>query len=271
MTKAFFYVRIKSRMKQILTKERPPKKLVIKLKQRAGRCNTGRITIRHRGAGVKKLYRLVDFKQRRIDDPAKVIRFEYDPYRTANIILIEYKDGEQSYILAPQKVSEGDELVVSDKAELKPGNRMKIKNIPIGTMVHNLEFEPGKGGQLVRSAGNGAKIMAHEDKYTTVEMPSKEIRKIHNESFASIGLVSNPEHRYKKIKNAGAKRRMGWRPVVRGSAMNPVDHPHGGGEGRAPIGMPGPKTPWGKPACGVKTRKRKTTNHLIIKRRVKKK
>jgi len=257
--------------KQILTKERPPKRLVIKLKTSAGRNSAGRITVRHRGGGVKRLYRLVDFKQRRIDDPAKVVRFDYDPYRTANIALIEYKDGAQSYILAPQKVSEGDELIVSDKAELKPGNRMKIKNISVGTMVHNLEFEPGKGGQLIRAAGSGAKVMAHEDKHTTVEMPSKEIRKIHGECFASVGLISNPEHKYKRIKNAGVRRRQGWRPSVRGSAMNPVDHPHGGGEGRAPIGLPAPKTPWGKSAHGVKTRKRKTTNYLIITRRRKKK
>lgn len=257
--------------KLTLTKERPPRKLVVKLKTRAGRNSSGRITVRHRGGGVKRLYRLVDFKQRRIDDPAKVVRFDYDPYRTAHIALIEYGDGDQAYILAPQNVKEGDELIVSDKAELKPGNRMKIKNIPVGTMVHNLEFEPGKGGQMIRSAGSGAKVMAHEDKYATVEMPSKEIRKVHGECFASVGMISNPEHKYKRIKNAGVKRRMGRRPVVRGSAMNPVDHPHGGGEGRAPIGMPAPKTPWGKPALGVKTRKRKTTDRLIIKRRKKKK
>ncbi len=257
--------------KQILTKERPPKKLIVSLKQRAGRNSAGRITVRHRGGGVKRLYRLVDFKQKRIDDPAKVIRFDYDPYRTAYIALIEYGDGEKSYILAPQNVKEGDEIVVSEKAELKPGNRIKIKNVPVGTMVHNLEFEPGKGGQLIRSAGTGAKIMAQEGKYTTVEMPSKEIRKIHGECFASIGTISNSEHKYKRIKNAGVNRRKGRRPTVRGSAMNPVDHPHGGGEGKAPIGMKAPKTPWGKLALGVKTRKRKTTDHLIIRRRRKKK
>ncbi len=245
--------------------------MIVSLKQRAGRNSAGRITVRHRGGGVKRLYRLVDFKQKRIDDPAKVIRFDYDPYRTAYIALIEYGDGEKSYILAPHNVKEGDEIVVSDKAELKPGNRIKIKNVPVGTMVHNLEFEPGKGGQLIRSAGTGAKIMAQEGKYATVEMPSKEIRKIHGECFASIGTISNSEHKYKRIKNAGVNRRKGRRPTVRGSAMNPVDHPHGGGEGKAPIGMKAPKTPWGKLALGVKTRKRKTTDHLIIRRRRKKK
>ena len=256
--------------KQTLTKERPPKRLVIKLKQRAGRGSSGRITVRHRGGGVKRLYRLVDFKQRRLDHPFRVIRFEYDPYRTANIALVEYQNGDQSYIIAPHGLKEEDELVVSEKSELKIGNRMKIKNVPVGTIVHNIEFIPNKGGQFVRSAGSGAKIMAHEGKYTTIEMPSKEIRKIHGDCFASIGMISNPEHRYKKIKKAGVSRRLGRRPSVRGSAMNPVDHPHGGGEGRAPIGMPAPKTPWGKIAIGGKTRRRKNTNHLIIKRRRKK-
>ncbi len=256
--------------RQTLTKNRPPKRLVVKLRAGVGRNSAGRITVRHRGGGVKKLYRLVDFKQKRIDDPAKVIRFDYDPYRTAHIALIEYGDGEQAYILAPQGIKEGDELIVSDEAESKPGNRMKIKNVLVGTMVHNLEFEPGKGGQLVRSAGSGAKVMAHEGKYTIVEMPSKEVRRVHSDCFASIGMLSNPEHKYRRIKKAGVKRRMGRRPVVRGSAMNPVDHPHGGGEGRAPIGMSAPKTPWGKPALGVKTRRRRRTDYLIIKGRQKK-
>lgn len=258
-------------IKQKLTKERPEKKLLVKLKTRAGRGSSGRITVRHRGGGVKRLYRLVDFNQKRIDEPATVLRFEYDPYRTAYIALIEYQDKQRSYILLPQGVKEGDEIVVSEKTELKPGNRMKLKNFPVGTMVHNVEFEPGKGGQFMRSAGSGAKVLAQEDKYTTLEMPSKEIRKIHKECYASVGMMSNPEHKYKRIKNAGAKRRKGRRPVVRGSAMNPVDHPHGGGEGRAPIGLPAPKTPWGKIARGVKTRSRKRTDRLIIKRRQKKK
>lgn len=245
--------------------------MVIKLKQRAGRNSSGKITVRHRGGGVKRLYRLVDFKQTRLDDPAKILRFEYDPYRTANIVLIEYQNGDISYILAPQGLKEGDTIVTSETAEIKTGNRTKIKNIPIGTMVYNIELKPGRGGQFIRSAGSGAKVTAQEKNYTTIEMPSKEIRKVYGECFASIGMISNPEHRYKKIKNAGVSRRLGRRPRVRGSAMNPVDHPHGGGEGRTGIGMPAPKTPWGKPARGVKTRKRKSTNYLIIERRRKKK
>ncbi|MBZ1356157.1 MAG: 50S ribosomal protein L2 [Candidatus Nealsonbacteria bacterium] len=257
--------------KQTLTKERPVKKLVVNLKRRAGRGSSGRITIRHKGGGVKRLYRLVDFKMRKIDVPAKVLRFEYDPYRTAYIALIEYQDGEKSYILAPQGMKEGDEIIVSEKAELKVGNRMKLKNVPVGSSVFNIELEPGKGGQLIKSAGSSSKVLAHDGKYIQIEMPSKEVRKIHKECYGTIGAVSNPEHKYKRIKNAGASRRKGKRPTVRGSAMNPVDHPHGGGEGRAPIGLKYAKTPWGKHARGVKTRKRKTTNHLIIKRRKKKK
>ncbi|HQB85239.1 MAG TPA: 50S ribosomal protein L2 [Candidatus Pacearchaeota archaeon] len=257
--------------KQTLTKEKPEKKLTVNLKRRAGRGSSGRITVRHKGGGVKKLYRLVDFKQLKKDVPATVIHFAYDPYRTAYIALIQYEDGEKSYILAPQDLKEGDKIVVSDKGELNSGNRMKIKNIPVGTMVYNIEFMPGKGGQFIRSAGSGAKVVAHEDKYATIEMPSKEVRKIHGECFASIGIISNSEHKYKRIKNAGAKRRKGIRPTVRGSAMNPVDHPHGGGEGRAPIGLKAPKTLWGKKALGVKTRKRKTANFLIVEKRTKKK
>ncbi|MDD4062530.1 MAG: 50S ribosomal protein L2 [Candidatus Pacebacteria bacterium] len=257
--------------KQTLTKEKPEKKLTTNLKRRAGRGSSGRITVRHKGGGVKKIYRLVDFKQLKKDVSATVIHFAYDPYRTAYIALIQYTDGEKSYILAPQDLKEGDTIIISDKAELDPGNRMKIKNIPVGTMVHNIEFMPGKGGQFIRSAGTSAKVAAQEDKYTTIEMPSREVRKIHGECFASIGTISNSEHKYKRIKNAGARRRKGIRPTVRGSAMNPVDHPHGGGEGKAPIGLKAPKTPWGKKALGVKTRRRKSTNFLIVKRRVKKK
>lgn len=257
--------------KQTLTKEKSEKKLTTNLKRRSGRGSSGRITVRHKGGGVKKMYRLVDFQQLKKDVPATIIHFAYDPYRTAYIALIQYTDGEKSYILAPQDLKEGDTIVVSDKTELNPGNRMKLKNIPIGTMVHNIEFMPGKGGQFIRSAGASAKVAAQEDKYTTIEMPSREIRKIYGECFASIGTISNSEHKYKKIKNAGVNRRKGIRPTVRGSAMNPVDHPHGGGEGRAPIGLKAPKTPWGKKALGVKTRKRKSTNFLIVKRRVKKK
>ncbi len=257
-------------IKQTITKEKPEKRLTVSLKKKSGRNSSGRITVRHRGGGVKRRYRLVDFKRNRIDEPAKILRFEYDPYRTAYIALIEYSDGEKSYILAPQKTKEGDVLVTSEKAEVKNGNRMKIKNIPVGTSVYNVEFEPGRKGGFVRSAGASAKILAHEGKYVHLEMPSKEVRKIHKECFATVGAVSNPEHRYKVIRKAGIVRKKGRRPVVRGSAMNPVDHPHGGGEGRAPIGLKYPKTPWGKIARGVKTRKRKNTNRLIIKRRKKK-
>lgn len=257
--------------KQILSKEKPEKKLVVSLQKKAGRGSSGRITVRHRGGGVKRKYRLVDFKRNRMDVPARILRFEYDPYRTALIALVEYPDGEKQYFLAPQGVKENDEMTTSEKTEVKPGNRMQLGNVPIGTTVYNIQIEPGKARGFVRSAGASAKVLAHEKKYTTLEMPSKEIRKIHRNCFASIGAVSNPEHRYKKIKNAGAVRRKGRRPVVRGSAMNPVDHPHGGGEGRAPIGLKHPKTPWGKIARGVKTRKRKRTDKMIIKRRVKKK
>ncbi len=256
--------------KQTLSKEKPEKNLLVSLKKSTGRGSSGRITVRHRGGGVKRKYRLVDFKRDKIDVPAKVVRFEYDPYRTAFIALVEYSDGEKRYILAPQKIQEGDQIVASLKGEIKPGNRMKLKNIPIGTLIYNVQFEPGRRGGFVRSAGSSAKVLAHEGKYAHLEMPSKEIRKIHKDCFASIGAVSNPEHRYKKIKKAGVVRRKGRRPVVRGSAMNPVDHPHGGGEGRAPIGLKHPKTPWGKIARGVKTRRRKNTNKLIIKRRRKK-
>jgi large subunit ribosomal protein L2 len=256
--------------KQKLSKEKPVKNLVVSLKKSTGRSSSGRITVRHRGGGVKKKYRLIDFKRER-KEPARILYFEYDPYRTAFIALIEYPDGEKSYILAPQNVKEGDFVVSSEKAEIKPGNRMKIKNIPIGTSVYNVQIEPGRRGGFVRSAGSWAKVLAHEGKYVHLEMPSKEIRKVHEQCLASVGAVSNPEHRYKRIKKAGVSRRKNRRPVVRGSAMNPVDHPHGGGEGRAPIGLKHPKTPWGKIARGVKTRRRKNTASFIIKRRKKKK
>ncbi len=257
--------------KQTLTKEKPEKKLTISLKKKSGRSSSGRISVRHRGGGVKRKYRIIDFKRQEMDTPAKVLRFEYDPYRTAYLALIEYPNKEKKYILAPQKIKEKDTVVTSEKAEIKSGNRMKIKNIPVGTNVYNVQYEPDRKGGFVRSAGTSAKVLAHEGKYVHLEMPSKEIRKIHKECFASIGAVSNPEHRYKIVKKAGTSRRKGRRPVVRGSAMNPVDHPHGGGEGKAPIGLKHPKTPWGKIARGVKTRKRKKTNKLIVKRRKKKK
>ena len=258
--------------KRILSKKKPEKGLLLTLKNRAGRNKQGRITVRHRGGGVKRRYRIVDFNQNKIDIPAKVLAIEYDPYRTAFLMLLEYKDGEKRYCLAPEGIKVGEEVVCREKAVLKRGNRLKIKNVPVGTAVFNIELIPGQGGKIVRSAGSSAKVLAHEGKYTNIQMPSGEIRKVNSSCFATVGGVSHSEWRYVKIGKAGVSRRKGKRPTVRGSAMNPVDHPHGGGEGRASIGLKHPKTPWGKPALGVKTRKRKKwTNKLIIKRRQKKK
>jgi large subunit ribosomal protein L2 len=250
-----------------LTKKEPEKRLLLKLQKRAGRARSGRITVRHRGGGAKKMYRIVDFGQEKLGLPAHVVALEYDPYRTAFIMLLEYEDKEKRYRIAPQGIKVGQEVICAEKAEVKPGNRMKLKNIPVGTRVYNIEIEPGRGGRLIRSAGSSAGVLAQEQKYVHLEMPSKEIRKVLGECFASIGEVSRPEHKYIKLGKAGRSRRAGWRPTVRGTAMNPVDHPHGGGEGRSPIGLPHPETPWGKPARGVKTRKRKWTDKYIIQRR----
>ncbi len=255
-----------------LTKKKPEKRLLKPLKKKAGRGNNGRITIRHRGGGAKRRYRIVEFSAQNLDTSAKVIALEYDPNRTAFIALLQYPDNQKQYILAPQGLKVGDEIIYSVKTPLTPGNRTKLKNVPVGTMVYNIEMIPGKGGKLVRGAGTGAQILAQEKGYANLKMPSSEIRKINNECFASIGMVSNPEHRFVKIGKAGRVRLKGRRPKVRGSAMNPCDHPHGGGEGRSPIGLKHPKTPWGKPALGVKTRKKhKQTNKFIIQRRKKKK
>ena len=257
--------------KSTLTKKEPEKKLLLVLKKKAGRGAIGRITVRHRGGGAKKLYRIVDFGQEKINLSAKVIALEYDPYRTSFIALLEYQDGEKRYILAPQNLKIGDQIIIAEKAEIKSGNRMKLKNIPVGTEIHNIELEPGRGGKLVRGAGTAAKVLAQESGYTHLEMPSGEIRKISEESYATIGTISRPEWRYINLGKAGRSRWRGKRPTVRGTAMNPVDHPHGGGEGRSPIGLKHPKTPWGKPALGVKTRKkRKWTDKFIIQRRKKK-
>lgn len=253
--------------KRQLTKKEPEKSLLLSLKKKAGRARSGRITVRHRGGGAKRLYRKVEFGQERLGERAKVKAIEYDPYRTAFLALIEYPDGQKKYILAPQEIKEGAEIVFSEKGEISPGNRMRLKAIPIGTMVHNVELEPGGGGKLVRGAGTAAKVLGKEGKYTLLEMPSKEIRKVLSNCFASIGQLSHAEHRFEKIGKAGSKRLKGRRPQVRGSAMAPVSHPHGGGEGRAPIGLKYPKTPWGKPALGVRTRKRKGTDKFIIQRR----
>jgi len=254
-------------MKQILAKKKPEKRLLISLKKKAGRGNSGRITVRHRGGGVKRLYRLIDFGQEKLAILGKVAALEYDPNRTAYIALIEYEDGEKKYILAPKDLKVADEIICRETAEMKIGNRIKLINIPVGTQIYNIELEPGKGGKIVRSAGTSAKVLAQEPPYTHLELPSKEIRKTPQQCFASIGQVSHPEKRFEVIGKAGRRRLKGWRPTVRGTAMNPPDHPHGGGEGRSPIGLKYSKTPWGKPAKGVKTRRKKWTEKLIIKRR----
>jgi large subunit ribosomal protein L2 len=255
-----------------LAKKKPEKKLVKIVKKKAGRSSSGRISVRHRGGGNKRLYRMINFSQECLDRPAKVIALEYDPYRTAFIALLEYEDKKKSYLLAPKGLSVGDEVIVAEKTPIAPGNRMKLENIPVGTMVYNIEIEPERGGKLIRSAGASAQIMAQEDKYTLLKMPSGEIRKILARCFASIGEVSNSEHRFTKKGKAGKSRWLGKRPAVRGSAMAVVDHAHGGGEGKTSIGLKYPKTPWGKHALGVRTRnKKKWTNKLIVQRRKKKK
>lgn len=259
-------------MKKLLTKKGPEKRLLLSFKKRAGRARNGRITIRHRGGGAKRLYRIVDFDQRKINIPAKVKAIEYDPNRSAFICLLEYQDGEKRYQICPDNLKVGDEIICSEKTEIKTGNRTQLKNIPVGTFVYNIELEPGRGGKLARGAGTSIKILAvDESKYVNLVMPSGEIRKVFGNSFASIGQVSFPEHRFIKLRKAGQSRLLGRRPVVRGSAMNPCDHPHGGGEGRCPIGLKHPKTPWGKIALGVKTRKKKWTDKLILERRKKNK
>jgi len=250
-----------------LDKKRPEKALVVPLKKKSGRGYRGRITVRHRGGGAKRMYRLVDFSRKKIDIPAEVIALEYDPNRTASIALLEYQDKTKAYCLAPEGLKKGDKIITSEKAPLNLGNRMKIKNIPIGTEVYNIEIVPSEGGKLVRSAGVSAIVMGAEGRHIHIKMPSGELRKIHQECFASIGALSRSEHRYVKIGKAGRKRHKGIRPTVRGSAMSAYDHPHGGGEGKTGIGLKHPKTPWGKPALGKKTRRRKKTNKFIIKRR----
>ncbi len=249
---------------------RPLKKLTAGFQRAAGRNNQGRITSSHRGGGVKRLYRMVDFKQNKFDMPAKVFSIEYDPNRTARIALLYYVDGEKRYILAPDGLEVGAQVITSEKTALEPGNRLKLKNIPQGTMIHNIEIQPGKGGQLIRSAGAGATVLAHEGEYIQVVLPSSEVRRFNGEVMASIGQLSNAQHSAIKLGKAGRARYLGIRPSVRGTAKNPVDHPHGGGEGRTPIGLPGPKTPWGKPARGVKTRNRKKKSWKFIVRRRKK-
>src|SRR3989338_5441990 len=256
----------------LLTRKKAEKSLLKYVRRSAGRSKaSGRITVRHKGGGVKKLYRIIEFSQTRMESPAKVIALEYDPNRTAFIALIEYSDKTKQYIIAPQGLKIDDSVVFSENGPLAPGNRIKLKNISVGTNVYNIELEPGRGGILVRSAGNGAQVLAQEHGFTNLKMPSTEVRRVKGECFASIGMVSNPENRYYRIGKAGKSRLKGRRPHVRGSAMNPVDHPHGAGEGRQPIGLKHPKTPWGRPALGVKTRnKKKWTNKYIIQRRKRK-
>ena len=252
-----------------LTKDAAPcKTLLVTLNKNGGRNNQGRITVRHHGGGAKRKYRLIDFKRNKRDIPGKVASIEYDPNRSANIALIEYEDGEKSYILAPIGLTDGDKVISGDKADIKPGNCMKIENIPVGTMIHNIELNPGQGGKLVRAAGQEAQLMAKEGNYAHVRLPSGEMRLIMAVCRATIGTVGNSDHENVKIGKAGRTRHMGKRPEVRGSVMNPVDHPHGGGEGRAPVGHAGPMTPWGKPALGYKTRKKnKQSDKFIVKRR----
>ena len=251
-----------------ITKTTPEKSLLASKKKNAGRNNQGKITVRHHGGGNRQKYRIIDFKRNKDDVPAKVIGVEYDPNRTANIALICYVDGEKSYILAPQGLTDGMIVQNGAKAEVKVGNCLPLSEIPVGTQIHNIELYPGKGGQLVRSAGNSAQLMAKEGKYATLRLPSGEMRMVPVICRATIGVVGNGDHSLINIGKAGRKRHMGIRPTVRGSVMNPNDHPHGGGEGRAPVGRPSPMTPWGKPALGLKTRKKnKQSNKLIIRRR----
>ena len=251
-----------------ITKTTPEKSLLDSKKRKAGRNAQGKITVRHRGGGAKKKYRIVDFKRNKDGIAAKVIGIEYDPNRSANIALICYADGEKSYILAPQGLTNGMKVMSGEHAEAKVGNCLPLSLIPVGAQVHNIELFPGKGGQMVRSAGNAAQLMAKEGKYATLRLPSGEMRMVPIECRATIGVVGNGDHNLVKIGKAGRKRHMGIRPTVRGSVMNPNDHPHGGGEGKTGIGRPGPCTPWGKPALGLKTRKKnKQSNKLIVRRR----
>ena len=251
-----------------LSRVAPEKSLLEPLKKTSGRNSYGRITVRHHGGGNKKKYRILDFKRDKIDMPAKVLTLEYDPNRSAHIALLQYEDGEKRYILAPNGLSVGDTVYSSDKADIKPGNCLPIANIPLGTMIHNIELYPGRGGQLVRSAGVAAQLMAKEGISAQVRLPSGEVRYIKQVCRATIGQVGNIDHENVQIGKAGRKRHMGVRPTVRGSVMNPVDHPHGGGEGKSPIGRPGPVSPWGKPTLGYKTRKKNhRTDKQIVKRR----
>ena len=250
-----------------ITKDKPEKSLVSTLKKRGGRNNQGRITVRHRGGGAKRKLRLIDFKRDKTGVPGRVSAIEYDPNRSARIALIFYADGDKRYIIAPVGLNIDDTVMSGPDAEVRPGNALPMKVIPSGTLIHNIEMEKGKGGQMVRSAGTSAQLMVKEGEYALIRMPSGEMRRVRGDCMATVGQVGNVDHQSIELGKAGRNRLMGWRPTVRGSAMSPRDHPHGGGEGRSPIGMPGPKTPWGKPALGYRTRKPKASDKLIVKRR----
>ena len=251
-----------------VTKKTPEKSLLAKKKKNAGRNSYGRITVRHQGGGNRQKYRIVDFKRNKDDMVATVIGIEYDPNRSANIALIQYEDGEKAYILAPQGLTDGDKVISGESVDIKPGNCMPITSIPVGTLIHNIELNPKQGGKLVKAAGQSAQLMAKEGKYAHVRLPSGEMRLVLAKCRATVGVIGNSDHENVKIGKAGRTRHMGIRPTVRGSVMNPVDHPHGGGEGRAPVGHAGPMTPWGKPALGYKKRnKKKQSNKFIVKRR----
>ena len=253
-----------------ITNTKPEKSLLVSLSKSGGRNSLGRVTVRHRGGGAKRKYRIIDFKRNKDGVPGKVASIEYDPNRTANIALIHYLDGEKRYILAPEGLKVGDKIESGENADIVIGNALKLKDIPVGTNVHNIELKPGKGGQLVRSAGSEAQLMGKEGRFAQLRLPSGEFRLIHLECRATVGQVGNLSHELITIGKAGRSRHMGKRPHVRGSAMNPVDHPHGGGEGRTPVGRPAPSTPWGKPALGLKTRKKnKKSNKFIVRRRTK--
>ena len=252
-----------------ITRTEPERSLLRSLKKQAGRNVYGRITVRHRGGGHKRKYRVIDFKRDKMDIPARVASIEYDPNRSARIALLTYADGEKRYIIAPLGLHVGDQVLSSEKAEIRVGNTLPLERIPLGTQVHNVELTPGKGGQMVRAAGTSAQVLAKEGTYVTLRLPSGEMRRVHQKCLATIGQVGNIEHGNIKLGKAGRKRWRGWRPAVRGSAMTPRDHPHGGGEGRAPIGMPSPKSPWGKKTLGKQTRANRRTDKYIVRRRTK--
>ncbi len=253
-----------------ITKKKPERSLIVERRKRGGRNSYGKITVRHQGGGNRQQIRIIDFKRDKRDIPARVAAIEYDPNRTARLALLNYVDGEKRYILAPVDLRVGDAVVAGAAAEIRPGNSLPIANIPVGTLVHNIELKEGRGGQLVRSAGGAAQLLAKEGDYAQIRMPSGEVRLVRQNCYATIGQVGNLEHGNIKLGKAGRKRHLGVRPTVRGSAMSPRDHPHGGGEGRQPIGLPGPKSPWGKPTLGYKTRRNKTTDQFILRRRGKK-